>query len=83
MNPSTLLTLVLSSVERSERSFICCAIDQHSEGNEALAKACMRYVEKYKPQGKKDFIGWWSLYDRKGRIAALKKAIIDAEKEGN
>ena len=75
MTTKELLTLVLDAVKRSERSFICCAIEQYSNGNEQLAASAMKAIEKFKPKGKQQFIGWWSLYDRKSRIEALEKAI--------
>lgn len=66
---------MLDAVKRSERSFICCAIEQYAQGNEQLQQAAMKAVEKYKPKGKQQYIGWWSLYDRKSRVDALEKAI--------
>lgn len=77
MTTKELLTLVLDAVKRSERSFICCAIEQFAQGNKDLELAAMKAVEKYKPKGKQQYIGWWSLYDRKSRVDALEKAIKD------
>lgn len=77
MTPKDILINVLAAVKRSERSFICCAIEQYAQGDEKLMAACLKAVEKYKPKGKQQYIGWWSLYDRKSRVIALEKAIKD------
>ncbi len=71
------LQSTLDAIKRSERSFICVAISQYSQGDEALEKAAIKAVEKHKPKGKSEFIGWWRLCDRQSRISALEKAIAD------
>lgn len=71
-----IVELSLASIQNSQRNFMCVAIKQHCEDDEALEQKCVKIMEKYKPKGKNNpYIGWWSFYDRKSRIEALEKAI--------